>query len=544
MKALLMHGDRDFDPSLLLMRRERELRHSRNAEPGLDLRTILPWNAEALRQDLGLDVLLNAMSAGDRFLFEVAQVSLLCSLNELPAVRYRQHVLADSLRNAPVVRAMYGIAVEAIEGEKRNYWSSFGRYPAGTLHRAVDILQSFVAALKKLKNIAVRHSHRFESSGYSRLLTMLKAELSDDYFDEIDEHLQRLRFRHGTLISARLGRGVKGSNHVLRKPKSDTRNLLARLLTDRAPSYSFRLHPRDEAGAQALSALNDRGVNLVANALAQSTDHILSFFQMLRTELAFYIGCLNLHRRLAELNEPVCFPTPSAAGTRRLSCAGLRDAALALSMNSAVVGNDVEADGSDAVIITGANTGGKSTFLRSVGLAQLMMQAGMFVPAQQYSAELCEGLITHYKREEDAGMESGKLDEELGRMSEIVGKIGPHSVLLLNESFASTNEREGSEIAGQIVGALMDAGVRVFYVTHLYHFARSLLAQDRDRAVFLRAERKPDGTRPFKLVAGEPLQTSYGEDLYRAVFSEDGPSCGAEIDNRQNEPKSVSLANR
>jgi hypothetical protein len=32
--------------------------------------------------------------------------------------------------------------------------------------------------------------------------------------------------------------------------------------------------------------------------------------------------------------------------------------------------------------------------------------------------------------------------------------------------------------------------------------------------------RRPDGTRPFKLVEAEPLQTSYGTDLYRAIFGD------------------------
>jgi hypothetical protein len=67
------------------------------------------------------------------------------------------------------------------------------------------------------------------------------------------------------------------------------------------------------------------------------------------------------------------------------------------------------------------------------------------------------------------------------------------------------------------VEALLDSQVRVFFVTHLYHFARGAFEQNQ-RAVFLRAERRVDGTRPFKLVAAEPLQTSYGEDLYRAIF--------------------------
>ncbi len=187
-------------------------------------------------------------------------------------------------------------------------------------------------------------------------------------------------------------------------------------------------------------------------------------------------------------------------------------------MGRQVVGNDLRADHKDLVIITGANTGGKSTFLHSVGLAHLMMQAGMFVPAEAFSSEVSEGVFTHYKRGEDIAMESGKWDEELGRMSEIVSRLKANSVVLFNESFASTNEREGSEIARQIVKALLERRVKVFFVTHLYHFAHSVFEQKWDGAIFLRAERRPDGTRPFKLIVGEPLQTSYGEDLYNAVF--------------------------
>ena len=60
-----------------------------------------------------------------------------------------------------------------------------------------------------------------------------------------------------------------------------------------------------------MSDLRDRGLNLVANVVAQSTDHILSFFQMLRTELAFYVGCVNLHEQLIPKGEPACFPVPA-----------------------------------------------------------------------------------------------------------------------------------------------------------------------------------------------------------------------------------------
>jgi DNA mismatch repair ATPase MutS len=128
-------------------------------------------------------------------------------------------------------------------------------------------------------------------------------------------------------------------------------------------------------------------------------------------------------------------------------------------------------------------------------------------------------LFTHYKREEDPTMKSGKFDEELARMSEIVGQITPNSMLLFNESFAATNEREGSEIAKQIVCALLEKRIKICYVTHLYEFARGFFDRSTDGALFLRAERKPDGIRTFKVVQGEPLETSYGEDLYKKVFA-------------------------
>lgn len=115
-------------------------------------------------------------------------------------------------------------------------------------------------------------------------------------------------------------------------------------------------------------------------------------------------------------------------------------------------------------------------------------------------------------------MRRGKLDEELSRMSSVVDDLLPNSLVLLNESFASTNEREGSEIARQIVGAFVDTGVKVFYVTHMFDLAHGFYVQKMAAALFLRAERRPAGERTFRVVEGEPLPTSYGEDLYRRIF--------------------------
>jgi DNA mismatch repair ATPase MutS len=115
-------------------------------------------------------------------------------------------------------------------------------------------------------------------------------------------------------------------------------------------------------------------------------------------------------------------------------------------------------------------------------------------------------------------MKSGKLDEELSRMGSIVDNISPNSLVLFNESFASTNEREGSEIARQIVRALVESGIKVFYVTHMFDLAEGFYKARKDDILFLRAERLEGGRRTFRMIGGEPLPTSYGQDLYWKIF--------------------------
>jgi DNA mismatch repair ATPase MutS len=103
-------------------------------------------------------------------------------------------------------------------------------------------------------------------------------------------------------------------------------------------------------------------------------------------------------------------------------------------------------------------------------------------------------------------------------MSIIIDQISPGALLLANESFASTNEREGSEIVRQVIRALTEDGIRIVFVTHQYDLAGQLYARHDPAMVFLRAERRDDGHRTFRLPPGEPLPTSYGQDLYQSVF--------------------------
>ena len=529
MKAFLLFKDKDLDPNQILMQREMKPRAWETDEK-LSLKQFLPWNEDALTKDLGLDILLSKMANGDNFLYEAAKITVLSSLNNNETIIYRQGILQDCIMHEAIVRNIYGLLLEAIAKEKTSHWWGLFSSPSSILHESLDKLKMITEMLRKLRNFAEQNEEKFASEGLKKLFKMLRQELSNDYLSIIQKYFEQLEFEDGVLISSELGTGNKGKNYILNKPYEDNRNWFERLIQKKLPGYTFEVSPRDEAGSRALNELRNQGLNLVANALAQSADHILSFFHALRTELAFYIGCLNLHQHLNKLNKPACFPNPVKCGERKMSFAGLYDVNLAFqskadepldqSAGKKVVSNNLNADGKVLFIITGANTGGKSTFMRSIGIAQLMMQAGMFVPAELFTAEVHGSIITHFKREEDTAMESGKFDEELSRMNEIVERIKPSSIVLLNESFAATNEREGSEIAKQITLSLVESGIKVIFVTHQYEFARGLYEKKMSNSIFLRAERLDDGTRTFRVLEGEPLQTSYGEDLYEKIFNQ------------------------
>jgi DNA mismatch repair ATPase MutS len=509
MKAYLMYRDRDvvLDP--------------KQARDTADL-----------TKDLALETVFAAMSAGDPYLLEVAQRVVPAGLQDPGDIRYRQQILADCIAQPETVRRMYAVAVSAIERE-RKVWGFAFRHPEALLHRSLEVLGIFGDHLRELRGIADAHSGGFHSEGFRVLFAMLARELDDTYLASIAEQLHRLQFRKGLLMSARLGKGNKGTQYHIRKPFKVRPSLRERVETwvhqltrGEASTFVYELDDRDEAGFQALQELRDRALAPVASALTASTAHILDFFKMLRAELAFYIGCLNLRERLTAKDEPVCFPDPVPAGESLIDARGLYDLSLSLSMEGRAIGNELSAERERLVVITGANRGGKTTFLRSIGLAQLFMQCGAFVPAERYRAGVCSALLTHFRREEDAAMRSGKLDEELSRMSTIVDRLKEGAMLLLNESFASTNEREGSEIARQIVRALLERGVKVMYVTHLYDLAEGFYRAAPGPAVFLRAERLADGRRTFKVLEGEPLTTSFGADVYRRIFKSDRAPAG------------------
>jgi hypothetical protein len=491
-KAHLLFRDRDFD-----------------------VEAELPDDHEDLEKDLEIGILLGAMAAGDRFIYGISQRVLHASLVDPDAIRYRQDIIADCIAHPEVIRSLYAL-IDAALKDRKGFWG-FRSSPRTILYGSIESLGAFAGRLGQLRRMVDDHVGELRSEGLRMFAATVQQEIDDSYLQLMRDHLRQLHFRDGYLLSERLDRDGSGVDIVLRYPLGSKTGWKERLGIGARTSYSFNVAPRDEAGNQQLDELVERGINSVANAVAQSADHIESFFTMVERELGFYVGCLNLWESLSSAGMPIVFPDPCETEPFRFSCTELGDVSLALKSGGHVVGNDVTADGRPLVIVTGANSGGKSTFLRSVGLAQLMMQSGMFVLGKSYRASVSTRVLTHFIREEDRTMRSGRLDEELSRMDAVANKLRKRCLVLFNESFAATNEREGSEIGRQVVQALLERDVRVFFVTHRFELADGFRRSQPASTRFLRAERTPDGRRTFKLVVADPLPTSYGEDVYHRL---------------------------
>lgn len=460
-------------------------------------------------------------------------------------ILYRQNVLKDFLGNPEFTEKFYGITKELTE-----QWRKLGKKErdkggnantSRTLLYEVRLINLFLDALTDLKKLCMGYSKDFHSEGLLRFSEMMTECYNDEWEIQVRQIMEDLRFfcndedvnvKHyydkttqpSIIMECAPGSGLKLEQmkleQIATRDVKIRRHTASKTLLDRV-KVSLSKEPMtiitDEQTLDNLEQLKVATVGHVFDYMQGFSKNCKKFFEMLLIQSAFYVGCVNLYDRCQQIGLPICYPT--VCGTEKMEFSNLMELSMALYNRRVPVGNDCEFTDKMLLVVTGANQGGKSTFLRSIGIAQVMLQSGMFVAAKRFASGIFTHLFTHFVRREDMAMNSGRLDEELSRIHRIVEGLETESMVLLNESFATTTEEEGSEIAYDIIKAFTEAGVKVLTVTHLLTFAKKVYAEEWDKAVFLSAQRLEDGTRTYKMVAGEPELTSFGLDLYEQVIS-------------------------
>ncbi|MDE2993536.1 MAG: DNA mismatch repair protein MutS, partial [Chloroflexota bacterium] len=174
---------------------------------------------------------------------------------------------------------------------------------------------------------------------------------------------------------------------------------------------------------------------------------------------------------------------------------------------------------------TGPNRGGKTTYTRAVGQAQILFQAGLHVPASQARLSPADAIYTHFPRLEEEQLGQGRLDEEAKRLARVFKDATRYSLILLNEVLAGTSAIEALGIAFDAMRGLRLLGARAIYTTHLHELAAradeinagtpgdalvgSLVAQVEEETSAAQSHH----ARTFRIVAGPPRGSSYASEI-------------------------------
>ncbi len=202
-------------------------------------------------------------------------------------------------------------------------------------------------------------------------------------------------------------------------------------------------------------------------------------------DLEFYLGCLGFRDATAKAGLDVCLPT-FAPGEGHEVVALYNP--LLLSEGARVVPCDLRTGSDDArVIVTGPNSGGKTRLLQSIAIAQILGQAGAFVPAKRAQLPWASGLFVSIIENAQADQREGRLGTEMLRIRRLFESLRAGSLVVLDELCSGTNPSEGEEIFRLVVKLLGELRPAAFITTHFLAFARRL-ADETSSLEFLQVE--------------------------------------------------------
>lgn len=515
--------------------------------------------------DLRIKVIANTISQHPNytpFILKTLQTLLI----DIPTLTYRHEVLADCLAHTefldglvallPMIRGLheYGGDIRT----RRNEVSI-------VLSRLTE-LENYVDCIQALHNLLKQYETQLQSEAWHTLYRQVKDKLNDPEFSQMAAELPDLRANIREIVSVTIGVNLSPdlkpigatllslNKEPFRGPRffrklwgidedADLRGITT--LRESSEANGFRadsifVDRHDTMDRLAGNALfNDLAkvlgdvIRPIGHALQKYTRVNSGFLRYIEPEIAFYVGSVKLIQRLQRHHLPMTKPDLLPTSDRRLDAAGLYNLDLALRLSQEhpnadlrvhIVANDVHFDDAGRIqILTGPNRGGKTTYTQSIGLLHVLAQCGLYVPAASVVMSPVDDIFLHFPAEEKPGMESGRLGEEAKRLRDIFQHATAHSLVLLNESLASTSASESYYLARDVVSCLRMLGTRAIYVTHLHELAEDSDAINREiqgdstvqSVISIVDERNNSVERTYKIVPAPPRGQSYAREIAR-----------------------------
>ncbi|MBI5961707.1 MAG: hypothetical protein HY866_23415 [Chloroflexi bacterium] len=513
--------------------------------------------------DLDLPALTEALSAVYGHSPRIRDILLaLCS--DPAVIHYRQDVLADLLAQPALAGRLADLLPHLFSLDSYGYAAPTDQSPLHEIVWRVGQLEAYVDCVQGLANV-FSDGRPLNAAGLIRLRDLAAGIVGEAAFQRLSAELPEMVKKVRGIASITVGvnlddrlRPVEATllavnNRKFRGPGSSVLHTIfgaevrGETLDGIAPLHSATpgigrptvtrgidlhdpmMYPLFRDLADVLKKIS-RPVAVALRRYMQVNIQVLSGIGV---ELAFYLGAVRLIERLRAAGLPVCQPEIAPAEDRLCEIEAAYNPTLALrlldknkarSLGGVVITNDLNFGPEGRIfVLTGPNQGGKTTYTQAVGLAQVLAQAGLFVPGSRARLSPVDGIYTHFPVEERPQAEAGRLGEEAQRLSEIFAQATRHSLILLNESLASTSPGEGLYLAQDIVRILRVLGARAIYATHLHDLAAGVddlnTSTPGDSTVIsVVALAVPQGgngsiRQTYQIVPGPPLGRSYAQEI-------------------------------
>ncbi len=491
----------------------------------------------AQAEDLALDVLVRALDTTGRHARFVRQ-TLMQLVTDPAVIAYRQAVVADLAAQASLRARLRALLPRLSELARPRSAAWAQDSPLLLVPPRLTDLELYVACVTDLHTAL--QTVELQAEGWQRLRDHLARRRDDPAFTALEAELPALRAQLDEIKSVTIGVNLDGDLRpvgatlvaIHRESWSGPRTLTHRLLGRAAPATMpgvttlrsiAERSPQTDPLARDLEKLLAEAVQPVAGALERFARIEARPLAALEPEFAFLLGAIDLAERLTAQGLPVCLPAIDDS-RHHLHDSYNPCLALQLDMNGegavagAIVRNAIDFEPGRIVVLTGPNRGGKTTYLRAVGINQILFQSGIFVAAAAARMMPADAILTHFPPAEGTEPGGGRLDDEARRVREIFMRATPASLLLFNEPLTSTGEHEAHLLARDILRALRLLDARTVYVTHLHALATELPALNTEPGATIVswvAGIDDDERRTFEIRPGAPQHSSHAALIAR-----------------------------
>ena len=133
-----------------------------------------------------------------------------------------------------------------------------------------------------------------------------------------------------------------------------------------------------------------------------------------------------------------------------------------------VVANDIRlGEDYDTILITGPNTGGKTITLKTVGILQLMVQSGLFIPVAEGSkAGVFKDICADIGDEQSIEQSLSTFSSHINGIVKIMKSVNAETLVLIDEIGAGTDPEEGASLAISILDFLRQKKAKIIVTTH------------------------------------------------------------------------------